>query len=410
MGGRTMAGPLAGIRVVEAGVWVAGPAAAGIMADWGADVIKIEPPAGEPLRGMSNPARIPNVNPPFELDNRGKRSVALNLADPEGYRIARRLIEQADVFITNMVPAVVERLRLTYDDLKETNPRLVYCHITGYGVVGPDRDRPGFDAGAFWSQAGFMATMTTPDCDPPMPRNAVGDHTTAVAAVAGICAALLARARTGRGQVVDTSLYRTGIYIMSWDLSMQLRVGRIVPQLGRTQVNNPLVNPYRAGDGRWFYLVNLQADRYWPGFLRAIEQVAGQEAATPLHDPRFADLRSRREHAAEIVALLDRVFARYPRDVWGSAFDREGVIWAKVQTLEEIIADPQAAAIGAFVDVPDGAGGSVRMVAPPVGFPIEPVLPSGPAPEAGQHTEAVLLELGYSWEEIARLKERGVIP
>ncbi len=405
-----MAGPLTGIRVVEAGVWVAGPAAAGIMADWGADVIKIEPPTGDPLRGMSNPARIPDVNPPFELDNRGKRSVALNLAHPEGYRIARRLIDRADVFITNMVPTVVERLRLTYEDLKDTNPGLVYCHITGYGVVGPDRDRPGFDAGAFWSQAGFMATMATPDCDPPMPRNAVGDHTTAVAAVAGICAALLARARTGRGQVVDTSLYRSGIYIMSWDLSMQLRVGRIVPQLGRTQVNNPLVNPYRAGDGRWFYLVNLQADRYWPGFLRAIEQVAGPEAAAPLHDPRFADLRSRREHAAEIVALLDRVFARHPRDVWGAAFDREGVIWAKVQTLEEIIADPQAAAIGAFVDVPDGAGGSVRMVAPPVGFPLEPALPSGPAPEAGQHTEAVLLELGYTWEEIAALKEQGAIP
>ncbi|MER3420985.1 MAG: CoA transferase, partial [Chloroflexota bacterium] len=294
-----MTGPLAGIRVVEAGVWVAGPAAAGIMADWGADVIKIEPPTGEPLRGMANPARIPDVNPPFELDNRGKRSVALNLADPEGYRIARRLIDRADVFITNMVPAVVERLRLTYDDLKATNPGLIYCHITGYGVVGPDRDRPGFDAGAFWSQAGFMATMATPDCDPPMPRNAVGDHTTAVAAVAGICAALLARARTGRGQVVDTSLYRTGIYIMSWDISMQLRVGQIVPQLGRTQVNNPLVNPYRAGDGRWLYLVNLQADRYWPGFLRAVEQVVGAEAAAPLHDPRFADLRSRRQHAAE---------------------------------------------------------------------------------------------------------------
>jgi crotonobetainyl-CoA:carnitine CoA-transferase CaiB-like acyl-CoA transferase len=249
-----------------------------------------------------------------------------------------------------------------------------------------------------------MATMAEPGQSPPSPRNAVGDHFTAVAAVAAVCAALLARTRTGEGQLVDTSLYRAGAYAMSWDLSMQMRVGAIVGQLGRRAVNNPMVNTYRAGDGRWFYLVNLQADRYWPGLCRAIGR------ADLLTDPRFADIRTRRAHAAELVDLLDDAFARRDRDHWGEALDREGVVWAPVQTLEEVVDDPQAAAAGAWVEVPDGAGGSVRMVAPPAGFLGTPAAPSGPPPEAGQHTEAVLLELGYTWEQIIALKERGAIP
>jgi crotonobetainyl-CoA:carnitine CoA-transferase CaiB-like acyl-CoA transferase len=399
-----MAGPLEGIKVVEAGIWVAGPAAAGILADWGADVIKIEAPDGDPLRGMSNPARRTDVNPPFEMDNRGKRSVAINLADPEGYRAARRLIDSADVFVTNLLPRAVDRLRLTYDDLRPENPGLIYCRVTGYGPTGPDRDRPSFDAAAYWSRSGIMASLEEPGCDPPNPRGGFGDHSTAVAAAAGICAALVARARTGEGQIVDASLYRTGVYTMSWDLSMQLRVGAVVPQTGRGAVNNPLVNPYKAGDGRWFYLVNLQADRYWQGFCRAI----GREDLPA--DPRYADIRTRRTHAAELIAELDRVFATRPRDAWGDAFDREGIVWAKVQTIDEVASDPQAIEAGAFVEVPDAAGVAVRMVAPPAGFSATPAAPRSLAPETGEHTEAVLLESGYTWEEIASLKERGAIP
>jgi crotonobetainyl-CoA:carnitine CoA-transferase CaiB-like acyl-CoA transferase len=185
---------------------------------------------------------------------------------------------------------------------------------------------------------------------------------------------------------------------------MQLRVGATVPQSGRRGVNNPLVNPYRAGDGGWFYLVNLQADRYWPGFCRAIAR------EDLLADPRFAGMRARRDNAPALIAILDEVFAQKPRAAWGEAFDREGIVWAKAQTIEEVAADPQAEAAGAWIDVPDGAGGTRRMVAPPVSFSDTPAAPAGPAPEMGEHTEAVLLELGYSWEEIAALKERGTIP
>jgi crotonobetainyl-CoA:carnitine CoA-transferase CaiB-like acyl-CoA transferase len=191
---------------------------------------------------------------------------------------------------------------------------------------------------------------------------------------------------------------------MSWDLSMQMRVGAIVPQIGRRKVNNPLVNTYQAGDGRWFYLVNLQADRFWPGFCRAI----GREDL--LADPRFADIRTRRTYATDLIDILDAVFTTRGRDEWGAAFDREGVIWSPVQTLEEVITDPQAEAAGAFVQVPDGAGGSIRMVASPAAFSGTPTEQRGTAPESGEHTEAILIELGYTWEQIAALKERGTIP
>jgi crotonobetainyl-CoA:carnitine CoA-transferase CaiB-like acyl-CoA transferase len=395
--------PLEGIRVVEVGVWVAGPAAGAILADWGADVVKIEPPTGDPMRGTSNAAHRRDVNPGFDLDNRGKRSVAINLQHPDGYRAARRLIDRADVFITNLALPAVERLRIRYEDLCDANPGLVYGRVTGFGPVGPDRDRPSFDAAAYWSRSGIMATLHQPPHDPPMPRGGFGDHPTALAAVAGIVAALFARTSTGRGQVVDTSLLHVGAFVLSWDLAMQLRVGAIFPQSGRRAVTNPLVNCYRAGDDRWFYLVNMQADRYWPGFCRAIER---QDL---IADPRFADLAARRDHATELVDLLDGIFATRPRAHWGTAFDREGVIWASVLTIQEVIDDPQAAAAGVFADVSDRSGSTARIVGAPVHFSETPARYQGLAPELGEHTEQVLLDLGYSWPQIAALKEAGAI-
>jgi crotonobetainyl-CoA:carnitine CoA-transferase CaiB-like acyl-CoA transferase len=396
--------PLAGVRVVELGVWVAGPAAGALLADWGAEVVKLESPHGDPLRGMANPGMGRDVNPWFDADNRGKRSVALDLRYPDGRALADRLLERADIFLTNLQVGALRRLAMGPDTLRADHPRLIYCRVTGYGPYGADADRPSFDGGAFWSRGGFLATMHQPDCDPPMPRGGTGDHTTGLAAAGAIAAALFKRERTGRGSLIDVSLYRAGIYVMGWDIAGYLRNVRLAPQNGRRGATNVLNNMYVAGDGGWFYLTNLTADVHWPGFCAAIERPELQ------HDPRFADYRSRRQHGAELVDILDAVFQTRGRAEWGERFDAHGVLWASGLTVPEISEDPQAAENHAWISVSDRTGSEVRMPAGPADFDGVNARPTTVGPEHGEHTEEVLLELGYTWEEIAALKTGGAIP
>jgi crotonobetainyl-CoA:carnitine CoA-transferase CaiB-like acyl-CoA transferase len=401
-----MSGPLTGIRVVELGLWVAGPSAGAVLADWGAEVVKIEPPEGDPFRGLYLTvagAELP-ANPPFELDNRGKRSVALNLATAEGRRIAHDLIEGADVFITNMRLPALARLGLDWRTLAARNPRLVYGLVTGYGERGPDAERPSYDIGAFWARAGIAAALTPPGGEPPFQRGAMGDHTAGMTLAGGVSAALLVRERTGRGQLVSTSLLRVGLYVLGWDTNAALRLGIEAAPMTRAWTPNPVISAYRAGDGRWFWLLGLQGQRHWPDLVRAIERPEW------LEDPRFATMKARRENVTELVALLDELFATRTLAEWGEAFDRAGMWWAPVQSTTEVIADPQAEAAGAWVDVPVAEGGTARMVATPVDFSDTCWAPAGASPECGQHTEEVLLELGYDWERIGTLKEAGVIP
>ncbi|HXQ22691.1 MAG TPA: CoA transferase [Candidatus Acidoferrales bacterium] len=400
-----MPGPLEGIRVVEMGFWVAGPGAAGVMADWGADVVKIEPPDGDPMRGMFlNAAGIDvPINPPFELDNRGKRSVGLNLQHADGRAIAHRLLGAADVFVTNLRPAALDKFGLSYDELRGLNPRLIYCHLNGYGLVGDDKDRPAYDVGAFWSRAGIAWSLAPEGAEPPQQRGGMGDHTTALSAVGAVCAALVARHRTGEGQLVSTSLLRTGMYVLGWDLNIRLRFGHVAPPFTRHTVPNPVVSSYRAGDGKWFWLLGLQGDRHWPDVVRAIER---PELGT---DPRFRDIRARREHVGILVPILDEIFATKPLHEWGTIFDRENVWWAPVQSPDEVVTDPQVRAGGGVVAVPV-TDGTADMVASPADFSATRWEPSRPAPEFAQHTEEVLLALGYDWEAIAELKEKGAIP
>lgn len=401
-----MAGPLEGIRVVEIGFWVAGPATGGILADWGAEVIKIEPPpAGDPFRGIFLTAVGIDVpfNPPFELDNRGKRSVLLDLRHEEGREIARRLVDRADVFVSNLRPAALERLGLDPATLAARHPRLVYCSVTGYGVAGPDRDRAAYDIGAFWSRAGVAAMLTAPGQEPPVQRGGMGDHTTAIAAAGAISAALVARERTGRGQHVVCSLLRTGLYVVGWDVATRLRYGYVAGPGTRADAPNPIANSYRAGCGRWFWLIGLEADRHWPDVCRAIER------PDLVADPRTRDIVARRENGREVVAILEEAFARRPLGEWAAIFDRENVWWAPVQDCDDIAQDPQVRAAGAVVPF-DAAAGLPEQLATPADFLGTPAEPGRSAPEPGQHTEEVLLELGRTWEDIAGLKERGVIP
>lgn len=402
---------LENVRVVELGIWVAGPSAAGILADWGADVVKIEAPAGDPMRrvfqvivGHGQPE-----SPPFDLDNRGKRSVAVDLGVPEGRAAVQRLVADADVFLTNLRPEAVDRLGLGPDELLAANPRLVYASVTGYGLEGPDAHRPGYDVGGFWARTGVAATLAPPGQAPPNIRGGFGDHVTGVTTLAGILGALLERERTGRGGLVETSLLRTGIYCLGWDLGIHARFGKLAAPVPRTEEMNPMVNCYAAGDGRWFWLLGVESDRHFPTLCAAL----GREDL--LADERYATARGRRKHAVEVVATLDAEFARYDRDALTARFDEHDVWWAPVNTPTDVWDDPQAQAAGAFVDVPEGGGGPAhRAVATPVSFRPsaggDDVVPAPrPVPGLGEHTEAVLRDAGFTDDEIDALRGAGAI-
>src|ERR1700757_587393 len=306
-----MAGPLEGINVVELGVWVAGPATGGILADWGADVVKIEPPTGDPARLFGRMLGLDiDVSPPFEMDNRSKRSIVLDLTTDDGRAIALELISGVDVFVTNVRPAAWRRLGFAFASAAADPPRLVYGLITGYGETGPDANRAAYDIAAFWSRAGVAHLLTRPGDTPPFQRGGMGDHSAGMTLAAAVCAALLARERTGTGQLVTTSLYRQGAYTVSFDLNTYLLTGQPIAIGQRESMGNPCMNNYTAGDGRRFWIVGLEADRHWPPLCRAVGRPQWCD------DPRFSSARARAKNAAELIGQLDEIFATKPLDEW----------------------------------------------------------------------------------------------
>src|ERR1700749_202043 len=266
-----MAGPLEGINVVELGVWVAGPATGGILADWGADVVKIEPPSGDPARLFGRMLGLDiDVSPPFEMDNRSKRSIVLDLTTDDGRAIALELISGADVFVTNVRPEALQRLGLDFASVAADHPRLVYGLITGYGETGPDANRAAYDVAAFWARAGLAHLLTRPGDTPPLQRGGMGDHSAGMTLAAAGVAALVARGRTGKGQWVSTSLYRQGAYAVSSDPNAFLMTGHSIAVGQRETMGNPCMNNYAAGAGRRFWIVGLEVDRHWPPLCRAL--------------------------------------------------------------------------------------------------------------------------------------------
>jgi crotonobetainyl-CoA:carnitine CoA-transferase CaiB-like acyl-CoA transferase len=399
-----MPGPLDGIRVVELGVWVAGPAAGGILADWGADVVKMEPPGGDPARAFQRMlgGDVP-TNPPFELDNRSKRSIALDLSTAEGRAIALELVDRADVFLTNVRVGALARAGLGHEVLLARNSRLVYALVTGYGLEGPDAHAPAYDIAAWWARAGIASLLTPPGGDLPFQRGGMGDHTVAMSAAAMVCAALLARERTGTGQLVSTSLLRQGVYTVGFDVNVALMWGQTIGIGRRTTMGNPAMNNYSAGDGRRFWLVGLEAERHWPPLARAVDHPEW------LDDERFATPAGRFAHAAELIAQLDAIFATRPLAEWAERFAAEpDLFWAPVNTIDDLLADPQLAPSGALVEVPDAAGGTT-MVATPVDFHGTPSAPRSTAPAVGEHTAEILAELGRGPDDVRDLAYRGVV-
>ncbi len=386
-----MTGPLDGIVVLELAVALAAPSATALLADWGAAVIKVEPLTGDPQRGNTS-------NSYFSQDNRGKRSIAVDLSSDEGRSIMLRLVERADVFVTNIRPGGLDRLGMDSTSLLEHNPRLVYAQLTGYGADGPAANRPGYDIGAFWSRSGVAGALAG-TAEPPVQRPAMGDHTTGLALVAAVNAALFDRERTGRGRVVSTSLVRTGAHVISSDLAAHAN-GEIAEAGLRRVLYNPLLGCYRAADGRWFFLLGLEATRHWPNIAAAI----GREDL--VDDPRFGDFMGLIVHAHELIAVLDEAFATKPLDEWADVFERHDVWWDPVQSFAEVAADPIMRAAGVFRPM---EGERVAIAGPADVGPLVDAEVAA-APELGQHTEEILLELGLDWPEISALMERRVIP
>ena len=384
-----MGGPMSGVRVVELGAWVAGPAAAGILADWGADVIKVEPPQGDPARSFQRMlgGDLPS-NPPFELDNRSKRSVVADLSTVDGRQFVVDLVTGADVFVTNIRLPALRRAGLGPDALRARFPRLVYAIITGYGLDGPDAERPAYDIAAYWARSGLAASLTPPEGELPFQRGGMGDHSVGMSAAAGISAALFARERSGKGDLVSTSLLRQGAYTIGFDINVALMWGRSIGVGTRKAMGNPAMNNYTAGDGRRFWIVGLEGERHWPPLARVIGHPEWIE------DERFASPAGRFGHAAELIGMLDEIFATRSLDQWADAFAGEpDFFWSPVQTVDDLLADEQFHAGGGLVEVPDRDGATATMVATPVDFAEHVATPRHPAPEVGQHTDEVLAEL-----------------
>jgi crotonobetainyl-CoA:carnitine CoA-transferase CaiB-like acyl-CoA transferase len=377
-----------GVRVIELGVWVAGPAAGGVLADWGADVVKIEPPGGDPGRMFGRMLGCdPGLNPPFEMDNRSKRSIVLDLSTENGRETALELLSDADVFLTNIRPGALRRIGLDFETVAVSNPLLVYGLITGFGETGPDADRAAYDVAAFWSRGGLAHLLTRPGDTPPFQRGGMGDHMAGMTLAAAICAALVARHRTGAGQLVTTSLYRQGVYTVSFDLNTYLLTGQSIAIGQRETMGNPCMNNYATGDGKRFWIVGLEANRHWPALCRVVGR------RDWLTDERFVDARTRAAHAPELIRELDQIFATRPLSEWAKTFAGEpDFFWSPINSLEDILADEQFHAAGGIVDVPDGTS-SMPMVATPADFHGTPWAPRTGAPELGEHTDEVLTEL-----------------
>ena len=397
---------LEGLKVIEYATYMAAPGAGCILSDWGAEVIKIEPPGGDPIRNFFRTIGTDyQDNPVFDFDNRGKKSIVVDTTTGEGQEIVRKLASEADVFLTNVRPGGLTRSGMDHESLRSLNPKLVYCSLTGYGLEGPDADRPGFDIASFWSRTGVARLTITKGEDPYALRTAFGDHTTSMSAAAGICAALVEAQRTGKGRLVEASLFRTGLYAMGSDFAIQLFFGRIASTKSRTEQIVPISNFYQTKDGHWICTVARQGDVDWVPMCKVIDREDLAE------DPRFTTAKARRQNMGEVIALIDEGFAKYTKAEISERLDANSIAWAPVQTLGEVAEDPQAFASGAIVQTPSskGDGSTYASPASPVRFPGADDGPKGPSPRMGEHTREVLAGLGMDEAKIDALLQSSVV-
>ncbi len=398
-------GPLEGIRVVEYGVFHAGPGAGAILGDLGADVVKIEEASGDPMRKWSRTGMVifglPNGKSAMvEVSNRNKKGICLNIKTEKGREVFNRLVKGADVFLTNLRPTTKAKMEIDYASLVKINPKIVHANVSGYGPNGPLRDLGAFDPlGQARSGMAYLAGNEYPT---PL-HLGILDQSTAIAVSHAIITALLARERQGMGQEVHISLYSTAMWLMYCNFMIKSMVGIDPNMRWDRSFNSPLRNAFKCSDGKWIIGTNHPEERWWPVLCRATNQ------ADLINDPLFIDQESRFKNCPELVAVFDAVFLSKTRDEWMDIFLQHQLMFSSVQQLEEVFTDPQALANGYITTLTSPTIGELKIPGYPIHFSANRAGTRSLAPEVGEHTEVVLKELGYDEETIQRFKEEGVV-
>ncbi len=406
-----MTAPLEDIVVIEVDSYMAAPGAGAILADLGARVVKVEPLSGDPMRGLSRPLKGNDASDEmraydfqFDVDNRGKESIAIALDKPEGTQLVRELVAGAQVFMCNLLTNRQKKFGLDPETLFTIKPDLVHATLTGYGTTGPDAQRPGYDVTAFFGRSGlYDASREGDDAVVPMARPAQGDHTTSLALVGSILAALRLAERSGEGQVVETSLYETAVWTQASDYAVTAIDHAPVRRRARKEMLAITANRFPCGDGKWVVFNMLPDAAYWTRMCQALDV---EELA---EDARFADSRSRYQNMAELIDIFDATLAQKSRDEWGEIFDKAGLIWGPVLGLHEVPQDPHAIELGMFPTIEHPTMGPYHTVNAPMRFATADVGPRGPAPAIGQHTEAILVDQGYSAGEVSAMIDKGIV-
>lgn len=395
---------LEGIRIIEVATFVFAPAAGTVLSDFGAEVIHVEPPGGgDPYRQLRSLRPLPECdeNYPWLLDGRNKKSVVIDLKQTAGHQILLDLIREADIFITNYHPSVLRDLNLTYEELSVANTRLIYAHGTGYGEIGAESEKPGYDATAWWARSGLMDAVRPAEGELAMSTAGMGDHPSSISLVAGISLALYARERTGKGIKVSTSLLANGAWANSILIQAALCGGTTYVPPTQSGTPNALLNHYRTADNKSFFLVLVKEASE---FVKFCEAIGRQELSS---DARFSDIEERRANARALTALLSDWFAKRTLRDWQEIFDTNGITYAVIATIEDAAIDSQMRETGVLVDMPDRPGTTV--VASPITLDGYPKRTPKQPPELGEHTFPVLRALGYDETKIADLRRGGVI-
>ena len=399
---------LSGVRVLEVAAWTFVPSAGAVLAEWGAEVIKVEPRSGgDPQRGLVTMGIVDDgggsVNYMIEIPNRGKKSIGIDLLTPGGQEIVRELAKTCDVFLTSYLPNRRKKMGIDVADIRAVNPSIVYVRGSGHGPKGPDSDKPGYDGVSYWARGG-IATVLSEDADELVrSRPAFGDLLGGMTIAGGIAAALYKKATTGEGSVVDVSLLGLAAWNLSPDVAVsQIHGGSAIPKYSHADAPNPLVGTYRTKDDRHVQLMMLQLDKFYP---EAMHTIGLPEL---IDDPRFAEPASRFEHRVELIALMDAAFAQRTLAEWRETLAPLTGAWGVVQTPGELCEDPAVTANGYLAHTTTMNGVPYAMPTNPVQFDERPVVPPG-APEHGQHTEEILMDAGIGWDVIEKYKEAGAI-